>query len=164
MKENKSCSIKMYQGEQLQTTLIMVKIYIKHTSLGSCQNWLMQRKVREEMGGKKKTSINIKWVLHVAFVCKPCKSHCAVHLGPSQMNKSLPLDKLIKMSSCCWACSITELRLLPCVCTCVSSLPFFSLNSRPEVTLWVCLHLGDSCYDYHLSPKTFPGWILTRLT
>ena len=36
--------IKMYQRYLLQTKLIMIKIHIKHTPLGSCQNWLMQRK------------------------------------------------------------------------------------------------------------------------
>ena len=107
--------IKMYQRYLLQTKLIMIKIHIKHTPLGSCQNWLMQRKEergerrgreRENEKKTKQTCINIKWVrvgMHVAFVCTPCKSHCGVHPGPLQTNKSLPSDKLIKVPSCCCA-------------------------------------------------------------
>lgn len=39
VRENQSrYPIKMYQRYLLQTKLIMIKIHIKHTPLGSCQN------------------------------------------------------------------------------------------------------------------------------
>lgn len=41
--------------------------------------------------------------MHVAFVCTLCESRIGVHPGPLQMNKSPPLDKLIKVPSCCCA-------------------------------------------------------------
>lgn len=142
----------MYQRCLLQT-LIMIKIYIKLTPLGSCQNWWMQRRDREreaerEYDGKKTTCINTKWVwvrMLVAFVCTLCKSHGRVHLGPLQMNKSLPSDKLIKVPSCCCVRLTADRagRGWDSFPGCVVYPPLPSQSSRPEVADWVRLPLSD---------------------
>lgn len=176
----------MYQRYLLQTTLIMIKIYIKHTPLGSCQKWLMQRKDRERKRERKrkKNSLNIKWVwvrMHVAFVCTLCKSHSGVHLGPLQMNKSLPSDKLIKVPSCCcaWQTGDRAGRGWDSFPGCIVYPPFLSQSSRPEVADWVSLPLSDVeplstwCFiirsDVYYTllaflPKQFREWILLSVT
>lgn len=116
--------------------------------------------------------------MRVAFVCTPCKSHCAVHPGPLQTNKSLPSDKLIKVPSCCCAWLTQGCDSFS---GCIVYPPFLSWSSRPEVADWVCLPLSDvvplpTWYfitrldvrytDTFLAflPKQFREWILTSVT
>lgn len=121
--------------------------------------------------------------MHVAFVCILCKSHCGVHLGPLQMNKSLPSDKLIKVPSCCcaWLTGDRAGSGWDSFPGCIVYPPFLSQSSRPEVADWVCLLLSyvvpfstwyfiirsDGLYTNMLLaflPKQFREWILTSVT
>lgn len=121
--------------------------------------------------------------MHVAFVCTPCKSHCGVHPGALQTNKSLPSDKLIKVPSCCcaWLTGDRAGRGWDSFPGCIVYPPFLFRSSRPEVADWVCLPLSDVvplptwyfitksdvCYTDTLLaflPKQSTEWILTSVT
>lgn len=121
--------------------------------------------------------------MHVSFVCTACKSHCGVHLGPLQTNKSLPSDKLIKVPSCCcaWLTDDSAGAAWDSFPWCIVYPAFFSQRSRPEVADWV-LSSSDCCSatshpkpDHQVTcslrrylstflPKHLGEWILTSLT
>lgn len=103
-------SIRMYQSKpSLNIVNHDGKLTLNTLGSGRCQNWLMQREdsgERREKGRakKKKTCLNIcRADLHRLCMRTVYKAVEEFSPGPLQMNKSLPLDKLI-----------TVAQLLPC--------------------------------------------------